>query len=82
MTPPFALRADHMALRVTGLCFLVLFLEGYDVSALGYATPSLIEAWHASAPQFTTVVTLGAFSMLMDHSAPVFWATAWAASRS
>jgi AAHS family 4-hydroxybenzoate transporter-like MFS transporter len=32
---------------------------------LGYATPSLIEAWHASAPQFTTAVTLGAFGMLI-----------------
>ena len=55
-----ALRTDHMALRVSGLCFLVLFLEGYDVSAMGYATPSLIEAWHSSAPQFTAMVTLGA----------------------
>jgi AAHS family 4-hydroxybenzoate transporter-like MFS transporter len=32
---------------------------------MGYATPSLIEAWHASAPQFTATVTLGAVSMLV-----------------
>jgi MFS family permease len=56
---------EHMALRVSGLCFVVLFLEGYDVSAMGYTTPSLIEAWHTSAPQFTSTVTLGALSMLI-----------------
>jgi MFS family permease len=59
------LRTRHLAQRVSGLCFLVLVLEGYDVSAMGYATPSLIEAWHASAPQFTTTVTVGAFGMLL-----------------
>jgi AAHS family 4-hydroxybenzoate transporter-like MFS transporter len=51
--------------RVAGLGFLVLFLEGYDVSSLGYATPALIEAWHVSAPQFTTAVTMGAIGMLL-----------------
>jgi AAHS family 4-hydroxybenzoate transporter-like MFS transporter len=43
----------------------VLCLEGYDVSSLGFATPSLIEAWHVKAAQFTTMVTLGAVSMLV-----------------
>jgi AAHS family 4-hydroxybenzoate transporter-like MFS transporter len=51
--------------RVAGLGFMVLFLEGYDVSSLGYATPALIEAWHVTAPQFTTAVTLGAIGMLL-----------------
>lgn len=56
---------DGVALRVSGLCFLVLCLEGYDVSSLGFATPSLIEAWHVSAAQFTKTVTLGAVAMLV-----------------
>jgi MFS family permease len=60
-----ALRTRRLAQRVSGLCFLILVLEGYNVSAMGYATPSLIEAWHASAPQFTTTVTVGAFGMLL-----------------
>ena len=54
---------DHMAVRVNGLCFLVLCLEGYDVSSMGFATPSLIEAWHLPVSQFTAAVTLGAVSM-------------------
>jgi AAHS family 4-hydroxybenzoate transporter-like MFS transporter len=61
--PPSA-PADRMHLRVAGLCFLVLFFEGYDVSAMGYATPSLIDAWREQASQFTTAVTVGSFGML------------------
>ena len=63
--PAFLLPTDGSALRVNALCFLVLCLEGYDVSSLGFATPSLIEAWHVSAPQFTMIVTLGAVGMLV-----------------
>jgi MFS transporter, AAHS family, 4-hydroxybenzoate transporter len=56
---------DRTTLLVSSLCFLVLLLEGYDVSAMGYAMPSLIEEWHASAAQFTTAVTCAALSMLL-----------------
>ena len=63
--PALLLATDGVALRVNGLCFLALCLEGYDVSSLGFATPSLIEAWHVKASQFTTMVTLGAVSMLV-----------------
>lgn len=52
-------------LRVASLCFIVLCLEGYDVTSIGYATPSLIEAWHAPAPQFTTAITAGSVGMLL-----------------
>ena len=61
---PSAPHADRAHLRVAGLCFLVLFLEGYDVTSMSYATPSLIDAWHVRAPQFTTAVTMGGFGML------------------
>jgi MFS transporter, AAHS family, 4-hydroxybenzoate transporter len=63
--PALILPSDRMALRVNGLCFMVLFSEGYDVSSMGFATPSLINAWHISAPRFTTTVTLGAVGMLV-----------------
>ncbi len=52
-------------LRVAVLCFLVLFLEGYDVSAMSYATPSLMDAWQLRAPQFTTAVTAGGVGLLL-----------------
>jgi AAHS family 4-hydroxybenzoate transporter-like MFS transporter len=50
---------------VASLCFIVLCLEGYDVTSIGYATPSLVEAWHARAPQFTTPITAGSVGMLL-----------------
>jgi MFS transporter, AAHS family, 4-hydroxybenzoate transporter len=65
-----ALVSGHRtAPRVSELCFFVLFLEGYDVSALGYATPSLIEGWHLSPPMFTVTITMGAVGMLLGSFA-------------
>jgi MFS transporter, AAHS family, 4-hydroxybenzoate transporter len=54
-----------MHFRVASLCLLVLFFEGYDVPAMSYATPALIEAWHVRAPQFTPAVTVGGIGMLL-----------------
>jgi AAHS family 4-hydroxybenzoate transporter-like MFS transporter len=51
--------------RVAGLCFLVLCLEGYDNTALGFATPALVEAWHVAAAYFTPAITLGSVGMLV-----------------
>jgi AAHS family 4-hydroxybenzoate transporter-like MFS transporter len=61
MTTP---SADRLHIRVAVLCFLVLFLEGYDITAISYAIPSLTEAWHLRAPQFTTPLTAGSFGLL------------------
>jgi MFS transporter, AAHS family, 4-hydroxybenzoate transporter len=59
-------QTEHKPLhvRVASLCFLVLFLEGYDITAVSYAIPSLIDAWHVKPPQFTTVLTAGSFGLL------------------
>lgn len=50
--------------RVASLCFMVLFLEGYDITSMSYAIPSLIDAWHVKPPQFTTALTAGSFGLL------------------
>jgi AAHS family 4-hydroxybenzoate transporter-like MFS transporter len=49
---------------VGSLCFMVLFLEGYDITSMSYAVPSLIDAWHVKPPQFTTALTAGSFGLL------------------
>jgi hypothetical protein len=36
--------AERSHLRVAWLCGAVLFLEGYDIAAVGYAVPSLVDA--------------------------------------
>lgn len=43
---------------------MVLFLEGYDITAMSYAIPSLVEAWHVRAPQFTSPLTAGSVGLL------------------
>lgn len=55
---------ERVHVRVASLCFLVLFLEGYDITSMSYAIPSLVEAWHAKPPQFTTALTAGSFGLL------------------
>ena len=56
--------AGRLHIRVAILCFLVLFLEGYDITAISFAIPSLTGAWHVSPPQFTTPLTAGSFGLL------------------
>ena len=61
-----SMRADQgwLHVRVAALCFLVLFLEGYDITSMSYAIPSLIDAWHVRPPQFTIALTAGSFGLL------------------
>jgi AAHS family 4-hydroxybenzoate transporter-like MFS transporter len=54
----------RLHVRVASLCFMVLFLEGYDITSMSYAIPSLIDAWHVKPPQFTTALTAGSFGLL------------------
>ena len=49
---------ERLHLRVAWLCGVVLFLEGYDIAAVGYAIPSLVDAWRAPSA-FTQVLTAG-----------------------
>ena len=55
---------ERLHIRVATLCFMVLFLEGYDITSMSYAIPSLIDAWHVKPPQFTIALTAGGFGLL------------------
>ncbi|HQT75680.1 MAG TPA: MFS transporter [Rhodopila sp.] len=46
------------------LCFLVLFLEGYDITAISHAIPSLVETWHVKPPQFTARLMAGSLGLM------------------
>jgi AAHS family 4-hydroxybenzoate transporter-like MFS transporter len=61
-----SVRTDQgrLPVLVGSLCFMVLFLEGYDITSMSYAIPSLIDAWHVKPPQFTTALTAGSFGLL------------------
>ena len=64
-----AATAEHavarLHLRVAWLCGLVLCLEGYDIVAVGYAVPSLVDAWRVPLSGFTQALTAGNVGLLL-----------------
>lgn len=57
--------AKQLHLRVARLCGAVLFLEGYDIAAVGYAIPHLVDAWHVHPAVFTQALTSGNVGLLL-----------------
>jgi AAHS family 4-hydroxybenzoate transporter-like MFS transporter len=57
--------AARLHLKVAWLCGVVLFLEGYDIAAVGYAVPALVDAWKIPAASFTKVLTAGNIGLLL-----------------
>src|SRR3984885_1189609 len=58
-------RIEELYLRVVWLCGVVLFLEGYDIAAVGYAIPSLVDAWHVPPTAFTQALAAGNVGLLL-----------------
>jgi AAHS family 4-hydroxybenzoate transporter-like MFS transporter len=54
-----------LRLRVGWLCVIVMALEGFDIAAVGYVVPSLIEAWKTPPAAFTQAFAAGTFGMLV-----------------
>jgi AAHS family 4-hydroxybenzoate transporter-like MFS transporter len=60
-----ALPAERLHLRVAWLCGVVLFLEGYDLASVGYAIPSLVDAWKIRPAAFTPVLTAANVGLML-----------------
>lgn len=45
------------------LCFLVMFLDGYDLAAVAYIVPSLMEQWGLSKPQLGQALSAALFGL-------------------
>jgi AAHS family 4-hydroxybenzoate transporter-like MFS transporter len=64
-----AATAEHavaqLPLRVAWLFGLVLCLEGYDIAAVGYAVPWLVDAWRVPLSGFTQALTAGNVGLLL-----------------
>src|SRR5919107_4084942 len=56
---------EPRAIRTTILCGLVVVAEGFDLSALGYVVPRLVDAWQMPAAAFTTALTAGNLGMFI-----------------
>ena len=65
LSTPVAVPTSRLHLRVAWLCGMVLFLEGYDIAAVGYAIPSLVDAWKVQPAVFTQVLTAGNVGLLL-----------------
>jgi len=80
-----ATAAEHpgepLYLRVAWLCGVVLSLEGYDIAEVGYAIPSLVDAWHVGPSAFTRVLTAGNIGLLLGSLIPDCWAIDWGEGR-
>jgi MFS transporter, AAHS family, 4-hydroxybenzoate transporter len=57
--------AAPLHLRVAWLCGVVLFLEGYDIAAVGYAVPSLVDVWKIQPSVFIQVLTAGNVGLMI-----------------
>jgi MFS transporter, AAHS family, 4-hydroxybenzoate transporter len=57
-------RGARPHVRVAALCGMVLFLEGYDIAAIAFAIPSLLDAWHVRPAAFTLAQTGGSVGLL------------------
>jgi len=55
---------SRIHLRVAWLCGLILFLEGYDIASVGYAIPSLVDAWRVPPSVFTQALTAGNIGLM------------------
>jgi len=56
-------------MRVAWLCATVLFLEAYDIVAMGYAVPALVEAWRLPPGAFTAALAAGNVGILLGSLA-------------
>jgi MFS family permease len=59
---------ERSYLRAAWLCGLVLFLEGYDIAAVGYAIPSLVDAWRVNPSAFTEALMAGNVGLLLGSA--------------
>ena len=55
-------------LRAALLCGLVLFLEGYDIAAVGYAIPSPVDVWRVDPSAFTEALAAGNVGLLLGST--------------
>jgi hypothetical protein len=56
---------ERLHLRVAWLCAVMRLLEGYEIAAVGYAIPTLVDAWRVAPAGFTQVLAPGNIGLLL-----------------
>src|SRR5215813_8460792 len=57
-------RVGLVQIRVTGLCALVVLLDGLDLQIVGYLGPALAKEWHLTAAELGRVFSSGLLGMM------------------
>ena len=60
-----AISASSTRFRVACLCAAVLLVEGYDIAAVGYVVPLLVDAWRVPPAAFTSALAAGNIGLLL-----------------
>ena len=60
-----AISASSTRFRVACLCAAVLLVEGYDIAAVGYVVPLLVDAWRVPPAAFTSALAAGNVGLLL-----------------
>ena len=60
-----AISASSTRFRVACLCAAVLLVEGYDIAAVGYVLPLLVDAWRVMPAAFTPALAAGNIGLLL-----------------
>ena len=58
-------RIGPLQIRLFVLCALCLFMDGFDVQAIGFVAPAMVDAWHVPASSFGPVFGVGNLGVLM-----------------
>ena len=56
---------EQLDFLVAALCGVVLLLEGYDIAAIGYAVPSISDAWRLTPSSFSPALMAGNVGLLL-----------------
>ena len=64
-TKTLTLGIEQPDFLVAALCGVVLLLEGYDIAAVGYAVPSIADAWRVAPSSFTPALVAGNVGLLL-----------------
>ena len=57
--------ASSTRFRVACLCAAVLLVEGYDIAAVGYVVPLLVDAWRVPPAAFTSALAAGNIGLFL-----------------
>lgn len=58
-------KVNSFHILILALCALLIFLDGFDLQAIGFAAPALAEALHISRPALGPVFSAGQFGLIL-----------------